>query len=888
MAHFPQTAADGRSQSPRVPEEASTPAGSEFSKNESNPDGPTAAECELPATDGIPPHIHELLTRASIQLLAEKQKWYSSESDDATACTGQGLSGASGRQSKREKGSTRHIEWFPSLGLVPINQHKVPGADADRFTYFWDSTTPSGAGYSYSHTPKARFGDQQSDPRRSLQIQINYMDSIATRIPGVSSFAAELQAKESLRSSLKKIAQEALQLYGNEFGFPVGLKAIDLKCFGGLRNGFSLPGEELDLVICNRLSTFPRELEMDYLLALESAFLDAGFGAWMVSETTGPVIGLCENPSSRLLGKIRFHREERGARKFQHERPDFPSGSSKVSANPPKRNNFHRSGGFHAPKDVRIECNLNLSGTLSIHSTELLRCYALCDERVRQVGTFVKMWAKNRSICNPNRGTMGSYGYILMVIHYLMNVASPSLIPNLQAICRQYPGRISTATVNGCEIQYYSDETALRGRAVYNAKFGNRQSVGELLRGFFAYYGSFRRDALRGFHWADNTISIRTEGGILSKDEKGWNTAKNDSNGTRLRYLMAIEDPFEHENNVGTSVTKAGIDAIRTEFCRAWTIIERVQEIPGAGWEWRTNEGDIGEDFLAEVKRNPTRGKRPLRAPDAQSHCQTGNQQDNPTGGSTSQPQGRQGSLPSGNGLPADATSGSTRNERATDCQAQKRGPEEDPFQPNAANSTLSGHHPPSNAARKGPRSQLHVMPASKEDRHRNSLIRPPAVMAKQGQRTCREDFRQNATSAANTMNRLLHTLEPQKPNFSDFMQDATRQSISGEPDQSSMKGDAVPYDGPARSNGLLSPQSISTTARQSHGVALDLRQFHGPSAIRDRSFSPRQRHSEGDGCDSEAGATDSSTSVGVLSSASLIADQAMLHTLPYYEASLC
>jgi hypothetical protein len=840
MAHFPQNAADDLPQSPRVPEQASTPARSEFSKNASSPDGLAAAECELPASDGIPPHIHELMTRASLQLLAEKQKWYSSEYDDATGYTGRGSSGASG---KREKGSSRHIEWFPSLGLVPINQHKVPGAEADRFTYFWDSTTPSGAGYSYANAPKVRFGDQQSDPRRSLQIQINYMDSIATRIPDVSTFAAELQAKESLRSSLKKIAQETLQLYGDEFGFPVGPRAIDLKCFGGLRNGFSLPGEELDLVTCNRLSTFPRELEMGYLLTLESAFLHAGFGAWMVSETTDPVIGLCENPSMSLLGKIRSHREERAARESQHVCPDFPPGSSKVSTRPPKRNNFHCSDGFHGPKGVRIHCNLNLSGALNIHSTELLRCYALCDERVRQVGTFVKMWAKNRGICDPNRGTVGSYGYILMVVHYLMNVAWPPLVPNLQAICRQYPGRVSTATVNGCEIQYYSDEAALRGRATYNAKVGNRQSVGELLRGFFAYYGSFRRDApLRGFHWANSTVSIRTEGGILSKAEKGWNTAKNDSNGMRLRYLLAIEDPFEHENNVGTSVTKTGIDAIRAEFCRAWTIIGRVQEIPGAGWEWRTNGGDIGEDFLAELKRNPTRGKRPLRAPDAPTHCKTGNQEDNSSGGSTSQPQSRQGSLPSGNGVPADAT--------------------------------------------------------SKEDSHRNSLYRPLAAMAKQGQRSCREDFRRKATLAADTMNRLLHTPEPQNPNGSELMQDTTRQSISrnsptgqatsGKPDQSRMNGDAVPYDGPARSNELLPPQSMSATARQSRGVALDQRQFHGPSAIRDRSFSPRQRHSEGDGCDSEAGATFSSTSVGVVSSASVTADQDMLHTLPYHEASIC
>jgi terminal uridylyltransferase len=62
----------------------------------------------------------------------------------------------------------------------------------------------------------------------------------------------------------------------------------------------------------------------------------------------------------------------------------------------------------------------------------LLREYCLFDPRVAQVGVFVKSWAKIRDINTPYYGTLSSYGYVLMVLHFLMNVVVPPVIPNLQ------------------------------------------------------------------------------------------------------------------------------------------------------------------------------------------------------------------------------------------------------------------------------------------------------------------------------------------------------------------------------------------------------------------------------------------------------------------------
>ncbi|KAE8387346.1 hypothetical protein BDV23DRAFT_186379 [Aspergillus alliaceus] len=213
------------------------------------------------------------------------------------------------------------------------------------------------------------------------------------------------------------------------------------------------------------------------------------------------------------------------------------------------------------------------------------------------------MWAKARNTSNPYRGTLCSYGYILMVIHYLMNVIDPTLVPNLQLSSQPCPGHSKIASFSEYNILFINNEAELERRASYNIKYGNRQSIGKLLRGFFAYYGSRYQMMPPGcFNWVQNVVSIRTQGGIVAKLDKDWNTSRTDEHGHRLRFLVAIEDPFEHNHNVGRTVTDQGLKAITAEFSRARIIIRRVQEIPRVGWEWRTDNGHVGPDLLAKVE----------------------------------------------------------------------------------------------------------------------------------------------------------------------------------------------------------------------------------------------------------------------------------------------
>jgi terminal uridylyltransferase len=284
--------------------------------------------------------------------------------------------------------------------------------------------------------------------------------------------------------------------------------------------------------------------------------------------------------------------------------------------------------------DIGIQCDINFSAHLAIHNTQLLRCYSHSDPRVKAIILFIKHWAKVRGINTPYRGTLSSYGYVLMVLHYLVNVAQPFVCPNLQAVNHNPPAYLPPTEIEarivckGRDVRFWRNEAEIKNLAERKMLNHNHDSVGVLLRGFFEYFaqnGQMSTVNNRGFDWGREVLSLRTIGGILTKQEKGWVGAKTvvettiiaapptpststpletnsnpeaspneqlpesktpksqtktmeETKEIRHRYLFAIEDPFELDHNVARTVTHNGIVSIRDEFRRAWRIIRSIRK----------------------------------------------------------------------------------------------------------------------------------------------------------------------------------------------------------------------------------------------------------------------------------------------------------------------
>lgn len=197
-----------------------------------------------------------------------------------------------------------------------------------------------------------------------------------------------------------------------------------------------------------------------------------------------------------------------------------------------------------------ISCDICINNVLAVVNTQLLHDYSKIDVRLRQLAFIVKHWAKSRGVNETYQGTLSSYAYVLMCIHFLQQ-RQPAILPCLQAMERTY-----AVTVDDVECAYFDQVDKLSG-------FGsrNRESIAQLVWAFFNYW-AYCHD------YAHDVISIRT-GGIISKGAKDWTRRVGND-----RHLICIEDPFETSHDLGRVVDRNSIRVLREEFERAAEIMQ--------------------------------------------------------------------------------------------------------------------------------------------------------------------------------------------------------------------------------------------------------------------------------------------------------------------------
>ncbi|PSS24195.1 UTP:RNA uridylyltransferase [Actinidia chinensis var. chinensis] len=197
-----------------------------------------------------------------------------------------------------------------------------------------------------------------------------------------------------------------------------------------------------------------------------------------------------------------------------------------------------------------ISCDICINNVLAVVNTRLLRDYANIDVRLRQLAFIVKHWAKSRGVNETYQGTLSSYAYVLMCIHFLQQ-RKPAILPCLQGMERTY-----VVKVDNIECAYFDQVEKLSG-------FGsrNRESIAQLVWAFFNYW-AYCHD------YTNDVISVRT-GSILSKRVKDWTRRIGND-----RHLICIEDPFETSHDLGRVVDKYSIKVLREEFERAAEIMQ--------------------------------------------------------------------------------------------------------------------------------------------------------------------------------------------------------------------------------------------------------------------------------------------------------------------------
>lgn len=221
----------------------------------------------------------------------------------------------------------------------------------------------------------------------------------------------------------------------------------------------------------------------------------------------------------------------------------------------------HTASGL--PVDVSIE------NTIAIENTKLIKLYMDLDRRVKPLAFALKVWCKSRAISHPEEGSLSSYSWILMLIHFLQRTAPP-VLPNLQAREDTALGEGGgggggggpfTHTYNGRLIDCHYDESP-----VFQSE--NTESVGALFLGFFRYFATsfdFERDVVCTQPVLD-ADSNWSEPNTLTKMDKGG--------GDWLRKAIAIQDPFIEDRNTGVGCSPVLADWTVDELWRAWRILQ--------------------------------------------------------------------------------------------------------------------------------------------------------------------------------------------------------------------------------------------------------------------------------------------------------------------------
>ncbi|KAI4354938.1 hypothetical protein L6164_003760 [Bauhinia variegata] len=197
-----------------------------------------------------------------------------------------------------------------------------------------------------------------------------------------------------------------------------------------------------------------------------------------------------------------------------------------------------------------ISCDICINNVLAVVNTKLLRDYAQIDARLRQLAFIIKHWAKSRGVNQTYQGTLSSYAYVLMCIHFFQH-RRPAILPCLQEMETTY-----SVTVDDIECAYFDQVEKLRDFGCYN-----KENIAQLVWGFFNYW-AYCHD------YANAVISVRT-GSIISKRDKDWTRRIGND-----RHLICIEDPFETRHDLGRVVDKYSIKVLREEFERAADIMQ--------------------------------------------------------------------------------------------------------------------------------------------------------------------------------------------------------------------------------------------------------------------------------------------------------------------------
>ncbi|XP_017028214.1 terminal uridylyltransferase 4 [Drosophila kikkawai] len=200
-----------------------------------------------------------------------------------------------------------------------------------------------------------------------------------------------------------------------------------------------------------------------------------------------------------------------------------------------------------------LSIDINMSNPNSTYNSKFVGELMRRDERLRQLGLFLKIWAKKLKLIG--HGSMTSYCLVSMII---VSLQVQNLLPSVKELQSFCPPE------NLCGVNYAYTLHLM-------PPIPNRMSTQELIRNFFVYYSTvdFQKSVVSPFLGCvlDRETTFGTPGGGFPEYEAQLQ-AMEEAVGERpeafqLDRSMCVQDPFELQHNVAKSVSQSSLCYLR-------------------------------------------------------------------------------------------------------------------------------------------------------------------------------------------------------------------------------------------------------------------------------------------------------------------------------------
>ncbi|KAM9232199.1 poly(A) RNA polymerase, mitochondrial [Leptosomus discolor] len=175
-----------------------------------------------------------------------------------------------------------------------------------------------------------------------------------------------------------------------------------------------------------------------------------------------------------------------------------------------------------------FQCDLSVSNSIAIKSSELLYIYGCLDPRVRTLVFTVRCWARVHGLTNSVPGTWITNFSLTMMVMFFLQRRSPPIIPTLDQL-KELADEKDKHVIGGYDCSFVSDLSKIK-------RTKNTETLDVLLGAFFEYFGNF--------DFRKNSLNLR-KGKEVNKPEPS---------------PLHIWNPFEQDLNISKNVNQPQLE----------------------------------------------------------------------------------------------------------------------------------------------------------------------------------------------------------------------------------------------------------------------------------------------------------------------------------------